>query len=110
MLTVDELIELEILINDEIEKLNERSAESAEERDAISPDVSIGRLSRLDAMQIQEIAKEGERRRQERLPRLEYALELIDMGEYGRCERCDRWIPFERLKEQPETLVCASCA
>lgn len=110
MLTVDELIELEVLITEEIGKLNERSAESAEERDAISPDVSIGRLSRLDAMQIQEIAKEGERRRQERLPRLEYALELIDMGEYGRCERCDRWIPFERLKEQPETLVCASCA
>lgn len=110
MLTVDELIELEVLITEEIENLNERSAGSAEERDAISPDVSIGRLSRLDAMQIQEIAKEGERRRQERLPRLEYALELIDMGEYGKCERCDRWIPFERLKEQPETLVCASCA
>ncbi|MDF1810931.1 MAG: TraR/DksA C4-type zinc finger protein [Verrucomicrobiales bacterium] len=110
MLTVDELIELEVLITEEIEKLRERSEESAEEREAISPDVSIGRLSRLDAMQIQEIAKEGERRRQERLPRLEHALDLIDMGEYGICERCKEWIPFARLKEQPETLLCAGCA
>ena len=110
MLTVDELIELEVLITEEIEKLKERSKESADERETISPDVSIGRLSRLDAMQIQEIAKEGERRRQERLPRLEYALELIDSGDYGKCERCGEWIIFERLKEQPETMLCSSCA
>ena len=110
MLTVDELIELEVLITEEIEKLNERSKESADERETISPDVSIGRLSRLDAMQIQEIAKEGERRRQERLPRLEYALDLIDTGDYGKCERCGEWIAFARLKEQPETPLCSNCA
>ena len=110
MLSVDELIELEVLITEEIEKLQQRSDESAEEREAVSPDVAVGRLSRLDAMQNIEIAKEGERRRQERLPRLEYALDLIDMGEYGKCERCQNWIPFARLKEQPETLLCASCA
>jgi DnaK suppressor protein len=110
MLTVDELVELEVIISEEIDKLRERSETSEEEREAISPDVSIGRLSRLDAMQIQEIAKEGERRRQERLPRLEYALDLIDDGEYGKCERCQSWIPFERLKVQPESLLCARCA
>ena len=110
MLSVDELIELEVLITEEIEKLEKRSESSADEREAISPDVSIGRLSRLDAMQIQEIAKEGERRRQELLPRLEYALDLIDSGDYGKCERCGNWIAFERLKEQPGTMLCSNCA
>ncbi|NNE93227.1 MAG: hypothetical protein HKN23_16410 [Verrucomicrobiales bacterium] len=110
MLTIDQLIELEVLISDEIERLREESAETEEEREAISPDVSIGRLSRLDAMQIQEIAKEGERRREERLPMLEHALDRIDMGEYGTCERCNEPIPFERLREQPETLHCSACA
>lgn len=110
MLTVDELIELEVIITDEIGKLQDRSESSMDEREAIAPDTSIGRLSRLDAMQIQEIAKEGERRRRERLPRLEYALDLIDLGKYGKCERCQNWIPFARLKEQPESLLCAGCA
>ena len=110
MLTIDQLVELEIRITEEITRLKEESDATAVERETISPDVAIGRLSRLDAMQIQEIAKEGERRREERLPRLEIALEKIDTGEYGKCTRCGDWIAYERLAEQPETEHCSGCA
>ncbi len=110
MLTVDQIIELEVRITEEIERLQEESESTAVEREAISPDVSIGRLSRLDSMQIQEIAKETQRRRDERIPRLEHALDRIDMDEYGKCERCRQWIAYERLKEQPETPLCGNCA
>jgi len=110
MLTVDQIIELEVRISDEIENLEAESVSTAVEREAISPDVSIGRLSRLDSMQIQEIAKETQRRRDERLPRLKDALDRIDMDEYGKCNGCRQWIAFARLKEQPEAPFCGSCA
>ena len=78
MLSADELIDLEELILAELERIRTESDASEKEREAISPDVSIGRLSRLDSMQLQEVAKEADRRREERIGRLEVALDQLD--------------------------------
>ncbi|MEC5128037.1 TraR/DksA C4-type zinc finger protein [Verrucomicrobiales bacterium BCK34] len=110
MLTADELIDLEEIIIAELERIRKESASSGEERAAISPDVSIGRLSRLDSMAMQEVAKEAERRREERLAFLEMALTRLDDGTYGRCDRCGEDIAFERLKVTPEAKFCSGCA
>ena len=110
MLTADELIDLEEIISEEIDRLREESKSSGEEREAISPDVAIGRLSRLDSMQMQEVAKEAERRREERIGFLELALDRLDGGTYGRCEGCGEDIKFERLKVTPEATRCSKCA
>lgn len=110
MLTADELIDLEEIISEEIERIREESEKSKTEREAISPDVSIGRLSRLDSMQMQEVAKEAERRREERLGLLELALDRLDEGTYGRCDSCGEDIEFERLKVTPEAVRCSACA
>lgn len=110
MLSADQLIDLEEIIMEELEKVRSESEESGEEREAIAPDVAIGRLSRLDAMQMQEVAKEAERRREERISLLELALEQLDEGTYGRCTRCGEDIDFERLKVTPEATICAQCA
>ncbi|MCG8598867.1 MAG: TraR/DksA C4-type zinc finger protein [Verrucomicrobiales bacterium] len=110
MLSADQLIDLEEIIMEELEKVRSESEESGEEREAIAPDVAIGRLSRLDAMQMQEVAKEAERRREERISLLEFALEQLDEGTYGRCTRCGEDIDFERLKVTPEATICAQCA
>jgi len=110
MITVEQLIELEILIADELERIQDESESSEVEREAISPDVAIGRLSRLDSMQMQEIAKDAERRREDRVALLEMALERIDLGTYGKCDSCQGSIPFERLKITPEANRCGNCA
>lgn len=110
MLTVDQLIDLEVRIEEEIVRLSEEMASSATEREAVGPDVSIGRLSRLDAMQMQEIAKEAQRRREDRLAMLEAARERMDAGEYGSCERCGEEIGWPRLEAQPEATRCGRCA
>lgn len=110
MITVDELIELEILVAEELERVQEDSESSEAEREAISPDVAIGRLSRLDSMQMQEIAKEAERQREDRVVFLEMAQERIDQGTYGICESCKGEIPYERLKITPEASRCGKCA
>jgi len=110
MLTVDQLIELEVRIQEEITRLRQEMESSAAEREAVAPDKSIGRLSRLDAMQMQEVAKDAQRRREQRLHLLEAAEMRMDGGEYGDCEACGDAIVWARLEAQPEALRCGKCA
>lgn len=49
---------------------------------------SVGRLSRMDAMQGQALAVATERRRHEEMQRVEAAIKRIDKGEYGTCIAC----------------------
>lgn len=75
----------------------------------ISPDVSVGRLSRLDSMQMQQMALAGKRRLEEQRPRLYDALRRIDAGTYGRCEHCGGDVAIERLQLQPDAVMCMPC-
>lgn len=110
MLETEQLIELEILAGEELERLLEEERGAAESLAAVSPDKAIGRLSRLDAMQMQEVAKEAQRQRATRIHQLREALKRMDMGEYGLCSACGEWIDFVRLEARPEILMCGGCA
>lgn len=70
----------------------------------------VGRVSRMDAMQAQEMAKESDRRRMVALHRLESALKRIEDGEYGRCAACDEPISSNRLEVDPGAVLCIECA
>jgi DnaK suppressor protein len=70
----------------------------------------VGRLSRMDAMQAQAIAKAASQRRETMLLRIAAALERIDDDEYGLCQRCDKPINPKRLEFDPTTLLCIDCA
>jgi DnaK suppressor protein len=71
---------------------------------------SVGRLSRMDAMQVQAMAQETERRRNLDLRKVEIALERLDGGDYGFCLRCDEGIPIKRLEFDPAVTTCVDCA
>lgn len=109
MLETEQLIDLEILAGEELERLAAEDREAADSLEAVSPDKAIGRLSRLDAMQMQEVAKEAARQRGMRMHRLREALRRMDAGEYGLCSACGELIDFERLQTCPETLKCSAC-
>ena len=70
----------------------------------------VGRLSRMDAMQAQQMARETARRRQRRLAMIEGALRRIDAGEYGDCSVCGEAIDPRRLAFDPATTRCIGCA
>lgn len=70
----------------------------------------VGRLSRMDALQVQAMAQETERRRHIELTRITRALELMEEGEYGYCQSCGNEIPVRRLELDPSSLVCVDCA
>ena len=71
---------------------------------------SVGRLSRMDALQGQAMSKETGRRRQLELQKLAGALRRIDSGEYGYCLSCDEPVARERLALDPGATLCIDCA
>jgi DnaK suppressor protein len=73
-------------------------------------DTSIGRLSRMDAIQSQQIALGLKARQQQALLRVRNALKAVSDGTYGRCRRCKGPIPIERLEAQPDAVLCVTCA
>ena len=69
-----------------------------------------GRLSRMDAIQLQEMALEQNRRREFEIKRIDAALKRIKDGEFGFCNNCGENIPLKRLEVSPSTPLCLDCA
>ena len=61
---------------------------------------SVGRLSRMDALQGQAMSKEQGRRRELELKKISAALRRIESGDYGDCLACD----------EPAATLCIDCA
>ena len=73
-------------------------------------DTAIGRLSRMDAMQNQQMALELRRRQENQLLRIKNALKRMDRGRYGLCGKCKGPIADERLEGSPDVVMCVRCA
>ncbi len=70
----------------------------------------VGRLSRMDAMQMQAMAQAAEERRKNRGFQIDKALKRIETDEYGYCIKCDEPISEKRLEFDPTIQVCVDCA
>ena len=110
MLTVEEQIELEIRARKDLEDLREKATSEEVDPQAVAVDVAIGRLSRLDSMQMEEVRKDATRRRNQRIHELQQALRRMDEGDYGVCASCQEWISYARLEQKPEADLCGDCA
>ena len=88
---------------------------SAEAGDTVELDqTKVGRLSRMDAMQQQEMSNACRTGYQKRLNDVQHALlnmEQNDSGlcEYGWCEHCGDAIDIRRLDVKPESRFCVGC-
>ncbi len=71
---------------------------------------SVGRLSRIDAMQMQAMAVAQLRRRQAQRSAIDAALSRIEAGEYGYCLKCGEEIAPARLDHNPAVAACIDCA
>lgn len=71
---------------------------------------SVGRLSRMDAMQQQAMAAAQESRRRARLTAITAALKRLDEGDFGWCADCGEFIGAERLDLDPTLTRCVDCA
>ncbi|MEE4211598.1 MAG: TraR/DksA C4-type zinc finger protein [Parvularcula sp.] len=71
---------------------------------------SVGRLSRIDAMQLQEMALAQARRRKTERGAIDTALQRIEDGEYGYCVKCGEEVAPARLENSPSVTTCITCA
>lgn len=94
-----------------LESLRTASETTADTRRPVELDqTSVGRLSRMDAMQGQAMALAVEKRRHEEVRRIEAAISRIDEGEYGYCISCGEEVAAKRLDVDPTTPTCIACA
>ena len=100
----------EILERERVEIVNLSGTTEDERRPVELDQQSVGRLSRMDAMQVQAMSKALDVRRQGRLVIIETTLRRLESDDYGYCEVCDEAIPAKRLEIDPSARRCVKCA
>ncbi len=75
----------------------------------VSPDPAIGRLTRQDAMQQQQMTLESRRRLELQRTQIETALDRLEKGAFGVCVLCKEPIALQRLEIVPESPLCVPC-
>jgi len=108
-LSTAELAQLQqqlISLKDELTHLLANSSASSQ---PVALDQPIGRLSRMDALQQQAMAKANRAAHQQRLTLVDVALMAIKRGCYGECRRCEEPIGYKRLNVRPESPFCLEC-
>lgn len=76
----------------------------------VEPDRAIGRLTRMEAIQDQQMREASLNKAQQRLDQLKRTLQSLDNPEYGICRSCNQPIPLERLMLVPEAAICVPCS
>ena len=92
-------------------ELDAEDAANVDSRDTVElQQDSVGRLSRMDAMQQQAMAQATARRRHAERARIEAALARLEEGEWGWCTACGNAIAKKRLEHDPSVAQCVDCA
>ena len=92
------------------EALGAEGAADADKRDTVElQQDSVGRLSRMDALQQQAMASTAARRRAAERARIEAALARLEEGEWGWCTACGNTIAEKRLEHDPSVALCFEC-
>lgn len=99
------------LLEDRLREIKDGRQAKQEEQATVELDQSkVGRLSRMDAMQQQAMARATAARQELEEKRIRSALSRIRSGDYGYCVKCEEEIAEGRLKVDPATPVCIGCA
>ncbi|WP_340104553.1 TraR/DksA family transcriptional regulator [Rhodohalobacter sp. 8-1] len=109
-MTEDEKKEIKRIIDEQIESVREEIEELKELTKPVKLDASVGRLSRMDAINNKAINEKQLRDKKSTLQKLERAQERYEEGKLGKCLKCGKEIPFGRLKFMPYTTRCVQCA
>ena len=109
-MTTEEKEKVKEKIVKEIESLTQSISSLEEMSRPVAPDVSLGRLTRMEAISSQGISEANLRSARGRLSMLQSALGRIDDAEFGICIECEEPIAAGRLLIMPESRKCVHCA
>jgi DnaK suppressor protein len=108
-LTEAQLESLRDLLHQKRDEVQQGLAASREDARPVGLDLSIGRLTRVDALQQQHMAAARRGRLETQLAQIQQALSKLLAGTYGECVRCGEPIAYARLKVRPESPFCIRC-
>lgn len=108
-LSKKQLLELQSSLRLRRKELEVQLTSSADGEKPVDLDTPIGRLSRMDAMQQQQMAQASRRIAEQRLSQIDAALQRIENEDYGYCVECDEEISPARLQARPESPFCVDC-
>ena len=108
-MTAAERAEFRTLLVDLQDELEAFVSASAEPSRPVSLDEPIGRLSRVDAMQQQQMVEAQRQLATARLRAVTAALARLEDDRFGACAACGEEIDRRRLRVRPETAVCVAC-
>jgi len=105
-----ELENIEKEIKQMISKLELEIADLEESAAPVAPENSIGRISRMDAINNKSVLEASLRHRKKKLSKLHLALSKVFSPGFGTCTSCKRPIQSKRLILLPESDKCVKCA
>ena len=94
----------------EISKTEKLIQEYRELTRPVAPDVALGRISRMDAINNKSGTEAALRQAAGKLSNLKIVLSRVGSPEFGKCVKCKKEIPPGRILFRPESLHCVSCA
>lgn len=97
-------------IEKDTKALKKQIAILQEKTKPITPDCSLGRLTRLEAMGEQHVNNKILDESRTRLTELQNALLRLEKPMFGVCIECEKEINIERMKIRPESVRCVKCA
>ena len=109
-LTEQQLMDFEQLLKQRRHDLQQQIAQIESATEPVTLDQqSVGRVSRIDAIQQQQMAVANKTQLLQQLQRVETALNRVSDGSYGYCLACGELIANGRLEVQPEVTLCLAC-
>jgi len=92
------------------ERYTRRISQLTEDTAPVAPDCSIGRVSRMDAINNKGVSEAALANARDKIRDIEESLARIDTSDFGKCKSCNAQIPLKRLMAMPESLYCMKCA
>jgi len=102
--------EIKQKVLNEISKTENLIEEYKEMTQPVAPDVAIGRISRMDAINNKSVTEASLRQAEHKLQSLKRVLSMYGTDDFGKCLKCKAQIPLARILFRPESLYCVSCA
>ena len=102
--------EIKIKILDKIAKTEKTILEYRDLTKPIAPDASIGRVSRMDAINNKSVNEASLRQAEIKLGNLKRVLDRFGTEDFGICLKCKQSIPVGRILIRPQSLLCVNCA
>ncbi len=110
MLAEAQKSEIGEILQQELGELEQSVKELKKLLQPVSPDNAIGRLSRMDALEMQSVNHSKLKNQQQRIQQVRLALSrLKNDDEFGVCLKCENSILVERLRLKPESQYCVNC-